>query len=212
MEKQRARTTREKEARRTDILNAAKKLFPLHGFDGTKIHMITKEAGLSPAAFYLYFKNKLEIYRTLCLDGTSILKEMILQSLEKDHAAHAKRIEAVAMAYFSFFNTHRDYYKIISVLHLGQPEFFNNSDLILNLENQSVELLNIFSMVLRQGIKDGEFKPVDPWKTAAVLWAMMDGILMMEVRKSARYINVDITTLTQTLLDISMSGLALKHP
>ena len=58
--KQRARSDQEKLAKKEIILEAAKNLFSRYGYQGTTIEMITEEAGLSPAAFYLYFKNCLK--------------------------------------------------------------------------------------------------------------------------------------------------------
>ncbi|MBU2511680.1 TetR/AcrR family transcriptional regulator [bacterium] len=196
MEKQRARTTEEKELRKIKLLSSAKKIFSEYGFQGTKITMITENAGLSPAAFYLYFKNKIEIYRILSIEGTELLTKMVEKALSIKVKKCAPRIKALAEAYFGFFQKERAYYDIITVHHLGQKDFFQNMNLVPQLEKQSLDLLKILAMIIEEGINSGEFKKLNAWKTAVTLWGMMDGVLLMEVRKTTGYIDLDIKSLT----------------
>lgn len=201
MDKLRARTGEEKDYRRKKLLASAKTLFSRHGFQGTKINMITTDAGLSPAAFYLYFKSKTDIYRELSLEGTRILKKMLHRALGKDYPDYGARITGLAIAYFDFFRTQRAYYDIITVHHLGQKEFFEDLKLVPELEAQGIALLNLLSSVIEQGMAAGQFRQLDPWKTAAGFWGMMDGILLMEVRGTTGYIDLDINTLTRAFID-----------
>ena len=207
MEKQRARTEAEKAFRRDKLLTAAKRLFSEHGFQGTKITMITSEAGLSPAAFYLYFKNKVEIYRTLSIDGTDILEGMIRKAVSSSAVSSAAKIEALAGAYFNFFMQKRAYYDIITVHHLGQKDFFTSMNLVPQLENRNLALLDILAAAIDEGIAAGEFRPVDAWKTAATMWAMMDGVLLLAVRRTTEYIRLDIDTLITHYLHLCLSAL-----
>jgi len=52
---------RKGEASREKILSSAERLFAANGYHGTTVSQIVSEAGLSQAAFYLYFKSKEEI-------------------------------------------------------------------------------------------------------------------------------------------------------
>ncbi len=207
MEKQRARTSKEKALKSQKLLDSAKKIFSEYGFQGTTILMITKDAELSPAAFYLYFKSKVEVYRILSIEGTNILKEMIEKALSKKSGNGATRIMILVGAYFEFFRKERAYYDIITVHHLGQKDFFTNMNLVQELEKLSMGLLNILAEILDDGNKTGEFRAVDPWKTAATLWGMMDGVLMMAVRKTTDYIEVSIDILVEHFLDLCLASL-----
>ena len=210
MEKLRARTGEEKDLRKKKLLAAAKHLFSTHGYQGTRINMITKEAGLSPAAFYLYFKGKTDIYRELCLEGTQVLSGMIREALTRNSDDHASRITALGRAYVDFFIRHRAYYDIITVHHLGQNDFFSDLDMVPELEARGTELLTLLSQVIESGIKAKEFSVTDPWKTAALLWAMMDGVLLMEVRQTTGYIDLNLETLIQHFFETVMAILK-KH-
>jgi AcrR family transcriptional regulator len=54
------------DARRRQILDAARTRFTEHGFAGTSMSDIVTESGLSIGAIYRYFKSKEEIIRAVC--------------------------------------------------------------------------------------------------------------------------------------------------
>jgi AcrR family transcriptional regulator len=56
------RKQREKEQRKTEIINAARKVFSNKGFNTATMEEIASEAELSPGTLYLYFKNKEELH------------------------------------------------------------------------------------------------------------------------------------------------------
>ena len=53
---------REKEQRRNDIINAAKKFFADRDFDEVSMDEIAENMGLGKSTLYLYFKNKEALY------------------------------------------------------------------------------------------------------------------------------------------------------
>ena len=56
------------------ILQVAEKLFAEHGFDGTSIRMISKEAGINVAMVSYYFGSKESLLEKLIIYRTSDLK------------------------------------------------------------------------------------------------------------------------------------------
>jgi AcrR family transcriptional regulator len=60
--RQTAATEGRKEARRRTILDAATRLFALHGYHAATVPMIVAEAGSSTGSFYAYFRNKEDIF------------------------------------------------------------------------------------------------------------------------------------------------------
>jgi TetR/AcrR family transcriptional regulator len=208
MEKQRARSKSEKNLRVEKLGSSAKKLFSLHGYRGTTIEMITDDAGLSPAAFYLYYKNKLEVYRSLNRQGMDILESMITEALSASPVTASGKIRAIAGAYHRFFSEERELFDITAVLHLGNREFFSDFTMVPLLEKRTKTLLTLISSIIREGIKSGEFRRVDPWKTAVTLWGMMDGVLLLEVKKSTGFTRTNAADLADRMIDIVVAGLA----
>ncbi len=211
MEKQRARSDRDKQHRRDKILESARKVFSSHGYQDTTIKMITEEASLSPGSFYLYFTSKIEVYRTLNMMGIDMLESMITEAISHDQQSSTDKIRALARGYYRFFSEERDLYNIIAVNHLGLREFFLNQRMVPVLEDRTKKLLQILESVIAEGTASGEFRKVDPWKTAAGLWGMIDGELILEVKKSTEFIEVEVSELVDHVTEILLEGLAAER-
>ncbi len=209
MNKQRARTDSDKQRRRDKILESAKKLFSTHGYQETTIKMITEEASLSPGSFYLYFASKIEVYRTLNITGIDLLESMITEAISADHRGSADKIRALARGYYRFFSEERELYNIIAVNHLGLREFFLNQRMVPVLEDRTKNLLAILESVITEGIASGEFREVDPWMTAAALWGMIDGELILEVKRSTEFIGVEAPELVDHITELVLQGLVI---
>jgi AcrR family transcriptional regulator len=207
MKKRRARSQDEKRDRREKLLESAKRHFSIHGYEATTIKMIAGDVPLTPGSFYQYFESKLEIYRTLSLMGMEILERMISESIGGPHGAASDRIRAVAGAYFRFFGEEREFYDIIAVNHLGVREFFADLKLVPVLEERSKNLLSLLASIINRGIASGEFREVDPWKTAVALWGFMDGVLILEVKKSTGFVNIALPDLVEHTIGLVLAGL-----
>ena len=72
-----------KEKKRTDLLEAAYKLFITIGFSETTITQIAKKAGVGKGTFYLYFKNKEDIRKTLITQKSNELLNDTLKNLQE---------------------------------------------------------------------------------------------------------------------------------
>lgn len=209
MKKQRARTGSEKEYRKEQLKKAALHLFSKNGFKGTTVEMITKKAHLSPAAFYLYFANKIAIYRQLNQDGIDILEKLLQDALLAAGESSIDKLYALAHAYVSFFKDYTDYFYITEILHLGNTEFFYDTRLVKELEERTLALLRIVAFVIEEGIQKGQLKKIDPLKTAVSLWGMIDGVLILEVKKSTAFTGYAVDELIAQMMDMVVRGIIL---
>jgi AcrR family transcriptional regulator len=75
----RERRERERENRRSQILNAAKEIFMSKGFRAATMEDIAQKVELSPGTIYTYFKNKEELYVALNLSGGQLKKQLNLR-------------------------------------------------------------------------------------------------------------------------------------
>ncbi|HSV97086.1 MAG TPA: TetR/AcrR family transcriptional regulator [Spirochaetota bacterium] len=207
MNKLRARSEGEKAERRVRLLESAKGHFSMHGYQATTIRMITGDADLTPGSFYQYFDSKLEIYRTLSLMGMDILEGMIARTLEGVFTTASDRIRALAGAYYRFFATEREYYDIIAVNHLGVREFFSDLKMVPLIEKRTKALLSLIASIIDEGVRSGEFRSVDSWKTAVTLWGVIDGVLILEVKKSTGFVGVPLADLVAHAVDMALAGM-----
>lgn len=208
--KKRARTGSEKEYRKVQLKKAALRLFAHNGFKNTTVEMITQEVQLSPAAFYLYFKNKIAIYRALNQDGIDILEDLMQKALHKAGRSCVDKLYALARAYYNFYRDYTDYFYITEILHLGNDEFFYDKRMVKDLEKRTLVLLQLVASVIEEGMENDEFRKIDSMKTAVTLWGMIDGVLILEVKKSTLFTGFAIDVLIEQLMNMVLQGIVKK--
>lgn len=94
------------------ILQVAEKLFAEHGFDGTSIRMISKEAGINVAMVSYYFGSKESLLEKLIIFRTSDLK-LKLENVLKTEASPIIKIENYVNLYIEKMNCNKNLYQIL---------------------------------------------------------------------------------------------------
>src|ERR671922_2103873 len=76
------------ERTRQRLLDAAKKVFKERSYPETRVDDITREAGTSHGAFYLYFANKAEVLEALAIETAERMYTLAdeLEGMEKGEA------------------------------------------------------------------------------------------------------------------------------
>jgi AcrR family transcriptional regulator len=85
------RAVQKRQARRSDILNAAVHLFSSRGFHATSISDLIEEAGISRGTFYLYFDSK----EALFLDLMDLFAKHIMDVVEVVDPAGPNPVEKI---------------------------------------------------------------------------------------------------------------------
>ena len=94
------------------ILQVAEKLFAEHGFDGTSIRMISKEARINVAMVSYYFGSKESLLEKLIIYRTSDLK-LKLENVLKTEASPITKIENYVNLYIEKMNCNKNLYQIL---------------------------------------------------------------------------------------------------
>ena len=113
--KERERDLQQK-MRRKQILDAAKRLFHAKGFTAATIEDIAQEAELSPAAIYLYFKNKDDLYVSLNLQLLEYLSDRLERLRLQEGLNAEEKVEALKDLLYDVYNF--DPLILINVFHL----------------------------------------------------------------------------------------------
>jgi AcrR family transcriptional regulator len=105
------RKTRQKQALRERILDAARRIVIREGFAALSMRKIADAIEYSPATLYLHFESRDEIARALCAEGY----EQLLASFEPlaQIADPAERLKGLARAYVAFGVAHPQTYRLI---------------------------------------------------------------------------------------------------
>jgi AcrR family transcriptional regulator len=106
------RRAREKERRREQILQSARRLFWKNGYEGTTMPKIADAAELAPGTLYLYFPSKEALYAELLIEGYDRLIETLKKAVGRKTSPRAKA-EALIGGFFDFAAGHPEYFDII---------------------------------------------------------------------------------------------------
>jgi AcrR family transcriptional regulator len=161
------------EERPQQIIDAALAIFGERGLAAARLDDIAKRAGLSKGTIYLYFPNKEELFREV-IRHTIIAQ---IERAERDLAAAAQQSASDTLAqfvrgYWDFLRSP----KFAALFRLIHAELSNFPDLARFYGREVVERkLRLVSGIIERGVRNGEFRDVDP----AVMSRMLGPILLM---------------------------------
>jgi TetR/AcrR family transcriptional regulator len=151
--------TKDSERTRERLIDAATRLFAVHGFDGATAEQIAGEAGVNKAMINYHFGGKQGLYQAI-LTGTldragAALREIRHADLPSDEKL-ARYIEA-------FASLHRDRPTISAMLlrELLSGGRFVDAALLPRF----LELFASIREIIAGGVRDGSFRPVNPLLT-----------------------------------------------
>jgi AcrR family transcriptional regulator len=105
------RKSRQKQALRERILDAARRIVMREGFAALSMRKIADAIEYSPATLYLHFASRDEIAHALCAEGYAQLLETFVPLA--GIVDPAERLKALGRAYVAFGVTHRETYRLI---------------------------------------------------------------------------------------------------
>jgi AcrR family transcriptional regulator len=202
------RRKREKDQRRSAILNAARKLFFEKGFRYVTVENIARKAELSKGSIYLYFNSKEEIYTQILLNDIDKFNKKSSLIFQNGKSA-AELVMDFAFIYVDFFLNDRELFRIMMtfMLHtedMNLAETVNQH--IIEVTNNTVKIIET---ILQQGIEKGEFpSDINLRLSRNAMWGLLNGIISLhlftgkEAHKEER-----IRSAVKASLDIFINGL-----
>lgn len=142
---------------RAAILKAARAVFAHRGFEGASIREVAEVARLNNAMIYYHFRDKLELYRAVLGDSFDtfdrIWEHKIFNSPETTRAKIGKYIEE----FVRFQQGNEELRRIMTMEFAGCTE---NTKWLA--DNYMVRSYGKLVALLKEGIKRGELRKVDP--------------------------------------------------
>ncbi len=177
------RRAREKEARRLQIMDAAKKVFSAKGFSGATMEEIAERAELSPATLYLYFKNKHDLFASLNLRMLHHLVEQVEWLKNRPDQEPADKIRGFAEAMYEVYEF--DPLILINVFHLQASEGLNelSPEMVEEINGLSAKALRTIAQIFEQGIQEGVFEDHHPTALGDIVWSLFAGLVLWEESK-----------------------------
>ncbi|NLO31596.1 MAG: TetR/AcrR family transcriptional regulator [Methanosarcina mazei] len=172
------RRQREKEQRKTEIIDAAESLFFSRSYEEVSMEDIAREVELNKATIYLYFKNKEALYATIVLRGIDILKEKYTECMEKEVSGIVK-IALMGQAYYQFAQEYPDYLRMIHFY--GSERFSKENPCTAEIGKGYGTCRLILRDAIQEGIDDSTIRSdLGPFLTSMYLMISFMGILSME--------------------------------
>lgn len=110
------RQERDRESVRRAILDAARELFVLHGFEQVSIRKIAERIEYSPAAIYGYFPSKDDIFFALAEEGFGLLAgDQAVRTCPPDRDSPLEHIRDVFWRFYVFSREHPQYFSLMFV-------------------------------------------------------------------------------------------------
>ena len=178
--------SRRKEARPTELLEAALDTFVAKGYSATRVEDIAARAGVSKGTLYLYYPSKQAIFEALVRANLVPLIDRIEAETAADPGPAADQLRRIVATVQQIIANPR----LVAIPKLVLSEAGNFPDLMRFYGDAVVlRVVGLLSGILRRGMARGEFRPIDPSTVvplfvapviATALWqttfAQVDGI------------------------------------
>jgi AcrR family transcriptional regulator len=196
--------------RRVQVVAAARQLFATHGPEGTAVRAIAAEAGVSPAALYLYFSDKHALMAAVC---DSIFADLIAMFADQaDGGARADpfaRLSGFMQAYVRWGLAHPSEYRLLFMIReMHQPNASSHRGPPVPGGPQLGP--ELFAMLVREVealMAAGHFRRGDATTTAEAIWAAGHGVIALLTTLPA-FPFTPPDQLTRYMTDVIIRGLA----
>jgi len=177
------RKEREKQMRRQQIMDAAKKVFASKGFGGATMENIAEEAEFSPATLYLYFKNKDELFASLNLRMLQDLITRMEDVRDQKELGPEKRIMALEKALYDVYLT--DPLNVVNVLRFQSKGRLRNlsPELSSQIGDCTKQYIRAIADLFEKGVREGVFLDCHPVAFAEIVWGVFAGLVLNEDTK-----------------------------
>lgn len=165
------RKEREKEQRRELILDAAEKIFFGKGFPASTVDDIAAQAELSKGTIYLYFKSKEDILLGIHLRGEERMFELFRAATSGPEPILVL-VTKLGAAYYEFFNTHRNYFRIFQFFN--NPQFHKDAsqEMLDQCHDHAQKIWEQVTGLIGRAVRENVFEPgLDTMQAAIILWS-----------------------------------------
>lgn len=190
------------EDRRVQIVKVATDLFSKKGFKGTTTREIARKAGISEAVIFKHFSRKEELYKAIidsrCLDteGESCL-------IGKLKGKKGKEVFTTVAAYM--LEEHHKDPSFMRLLTYSALEQHALSELFL--KTRALELLGFLEDKIRELIREGSMREVDPALAArAFIGMVIHYSISQEIYGFKSFFRRPLEEVAETFVDIFLEG------
>jgi AcrR family transcriptional regulator len=191
-------TDERREARRSQVLDAARACVQEHGLEAVSMEMIVASSGLSTGAVYGYFKGKDEIINAVVAEGTAELAEELLPILrDSDPESLADLMEQVLRTIVRFGQKTRGTDRLLVSIH-GWSHSQSDSKLKAATRTSYRRLRSLFAEAVRRCQTAGKIDPLaDPDQVGELMTSVCLGFVAQRALAGNADLNAHVEAIRQ---------------
>jgi len=159
---------------RKRLLSGATDLFASKGYAATTVREIVERAGVTKPVLYYYFRNKEGIYLDLMREPFGRFSAAVEETLHAAGSAR-ERLFGLCLVAYGIFVENIDAARVMYAIYYGPPQ----GAPFIDFDAYHRRFQEAVLRVVREGIRDGEFRRVNPHDA---MWAVIGALnVAMEV-------------------------------
>jgi len=179
------RRERQKENLRQEILDAARQMFLKNGYENVSMRQIAAKIEYSPATIYLYFKNKSELFHSLCEEAFAKLEKELegIVKVDDDPTHRTKHFMGAAADPVGCLRKGRRLTSAsVFIIPTTTGCFSRRRTLRTRIRHFSTrdrrekKSFRYLLEIVSSGVEQGKFRKSDPMMLAQTCWSIMHGI------------------------------------
>lgn len=201
------RKQREREARKKQIIDAARSLLFEKGLSATSINQIAGRAELGVGTIYFYYKNKEELFAALQEEGLEIMGDRIREAYDSGVSAE-ERLRKMARVYLDFSAENKEYFDIISYF-LSSPDVIFTKEVKQEVDQLGDRIISVVQKTIREGVENGDFNAVVAHKSSIMFWGMLHGLVLLKKMRETLLKDEDYEELFDYSVEKFISGMKM---
>ena len=187
------RREEEKERRRLEIIEAAERLYAGRGWDGLTMDQLAREARLSRALLYVYFKDRSELHLAIVARAFELLRQRFREAGARALLGLDK-VQAIGRAYVAFSHEFPHYFDACARFEAA-PQQADGSPVLLECTAAADAAIAEVVAALEVGRVDGSIRPDVGVSvlTASALWGFTHGIIQLMTTKGPGLLRHGVT-------------------
>ncbi|MCP3942666.1 MAG: TetR/AcrR family transcriptional regulator [Desulfobacteraceae bacterium] len=162
-----------------ELCKAARLLFLKNGYKNTTIQEITQNASLSTETFYLYFKNKEELYGLLTIEFLEYMKIEIMKVSREKTLSPEKKLSDLRRLFFKIYRS--DKRILINLIPSRSTDTLKGMtpEIARQIKDLSSECFNILITTIQEGMENKIFHKQNPIVIADILWGIFSALILL---------------------------------
>lgn len=144
---------------RDKILDVAEALFAQRGFSGVGMREVADRAGLGKSSLFHHFRTKVQLYNEVALRVLERIHTCLQPTLNSADSS-TEKLESWVDALIDGLVDHPTTARLL-LRGLFEDEIAESDAQALEVEQTLMSILAGFQELIREGVKDGEFRPLD---------------------------------------------------